>query len=293
MLDVTNVRSIDPRHGQRWALFAGCLIALAAVVGPADGIADRLFTAHMIQHEVLIAVAAPLIALGRPLFALLRAVPGARRIVVALGRWPVGEAAFRASRRPSLACLLHGAAIWVWHVPPLFDAALAHPAIHVLQHASFFGTGVLFWSAVMHPRRPRDLGRSILYLFITAVHTAVLGALLVVARSPWYGHYASGGSPFGLTPLADQQLAGLVMWIPAGFLYLVAALHTTRRWLGAAQVSVRRSERMHRAVSGAPSHAGALSPYGMRFGDEVFASPSPPPGSAAGSGQWYPGIERP
>lgn len=240
-------RSIDSRRRQRWALLAGCLVAIAAVTGPADGLADRLFTAHMIQHEILIAVAAPLVAWARPVLALLRAVPDARPIAAALGRWRAGARVGRACRRPSLACLLHGAAIWLWHVPPLFDAALAHPAIHVLQHASFFGTGVLFWSAMMHPRRPRDLGRSIIYLFITAVHTAVLGALLVVARSPWYGAYASGRSAFGLTPLQDQQLAGLVMWVPAGLLYLVAALHTTHRWLGAAASAVRRRERIEPA----------------------------------------------
>ena len=257
MLDVTAARAIDPRRTQIRALCGGGVLALAAVVGPADAIADRLFTAHMIQHEILIAVAAPLIASGRPLLALLRAVPWARRLVVALGRWPIGGAVVRACRRPSLACLLHGAAIWLWHVPPLFDAALAHPAIHVVQHTSFLGTGVLFWSAVMHPRRSRDLGRSIVYLFITAVHTAALGALLVVARSPWYAGYASGGHGFGLTPIEDQQLAGLVMWVPAGGLYLIAALHTTRRWLDAARSSGARSHR-RRAAARAP--AGATPP---------------------------------
>ena len=255
MLNVTAARATEPRRAQIWALSGGCVLALAAVAGPADAIADRLFTAHMIQHEILIAVAAPLIASGRPLLALLRAVPSARRAAVALGRWPLGGAVVRAGRRPSLACLLHGAAIWLWHVPPLFDAALAHPAIHVVQHASFLGTGVLFWSAVLHPGRSRDLGRSIVYLFITAVHTAVLGALLVVAQSPWYAGYALAGHAFGLTPLQDQQLAGLVMWVPAGGLYLIAALHTTRRWLDAARSSVGRSER-RRAAARAP--AGAM-----------------------------------
>ena len=254
---MTAARAIDPRRTQIRALCGGGVLALAAVVGPADANADRLFTAHMLQHEILIAVAAPLIASGRPLLALLRAVPWARRFVVALGRWPIGGAVVRACRRPSLACLLHGAAIWLWHVPPLFDAALAHPAIHVVQHTSFLGTGVLFWSAVMHPRRSRDLGRSIVYLFITAVHTAALGALLVVARSPWYAGYASGGHGFGLTPLEDQQLAGLVMWVPAGGLYLIAALHTTRRWLDAARSSGARSHR-RRAATRAP--AGATPP---------------------------------
>ena len=219
---------------RRRTLVAGCAVALAAVIGPADRIADRLFVAHMIQHELLIAVAAPLVAYGRPLITLLRAVPPARRVAASLGRWRPAVALARLCRRQSLMCLVHGAAIWLWHMPALFDAALAHPAIHVVQHASFFGTGVLFWSAVAHPRRSSDLGRSIIYLFVTAVHTAVLGALLVVAPTPWYAAYASQAAASGLTPLQDQQLAGLVMWVPASVLYLAAALHTVRRWLGAA-----------------------------------------------------------
>lgn len=233
-------RPIDARRRERRALVAGCLLAIVAVAGPVDRIADRLFSAHMVQHEILMAVAAPLVAWGRPVLTLVRVSRAVRRAAIALGRWRAGATVARTSRYPSLACLLHAAAIWLWHVPAAFDAALAHPAIHALQHASFFGTGILFWSAAMHPRRPADLGRSIVYLFITAVHTAILGALLATASSPWYPIYASGAARFGLTPLHDQQLAGLVMWVPAGLLYLLAALHTTRRWLDAADVLVRQ-----------------------------------------------------
>jgi putative membrane protein len=244
------VRATDPRRGARRALVAGCIVGVAAVCGPADGIADRLFAAHMVQHEMLIAVAAPLVAWGRPVLTMVRVSRAARRGAVALGTWHAGAAAVRVLRYPSIAFLLHAAAVWLWHVPAAFDAALAHPALHALQHASFFGTGILFWSAMMHPRRPADLGRSIVYLFVTAVHTAILGALLATALSPWYSAYASGAGS-GLTPLEDQQLAGLVMWVPAGFLYLIAALHTARRWLDAAEWLVRQRTRGRDAAVGA------------------------------------------
>jgi putative membrane protein len=95
----------------------------------------------------------------------------------------------------------------------------------------------------MHPRRRSALGLSIVYLFTTAVHTAVLGALMTFARTPWYPSYASGASAWGLTPLGDQQLAGLIMWIPASFAYLIAALIILRRWLRDSETDVVRQER--------------------------------------------------
>jgi putative membrane protein len=113
-----------------------------------------------------------------------------------------------------------------------------------VEHASFVASAYLFWSAVVHPRRRAALGLSIVYLFTTAVHTGVLGALLTFARAPWYPAYATTAAGWGLTPLEDQQLAGLVMWIPASFVYLVAALAILRRWLKDSEWSAARDERL-------------------------------------------------
>jgi putative membrane protein len=114
--------------------------------------------------------------------------------------------------------------------------------MHALQHASFLGSALIFWSAVIRPRRRASLGLSIVYLFTTAVHTGVLGALMTFARAPWYPAYASTAQLWSLTPAEDQQLAGLIMWIPASVAYLVAALLILRRWLASSEVSVARDE---------------------------------------------------
>ena len=90
---------------------------------------------------------------------------------------------------------------------------------------------------------------SIVYLFTTAVHTSVLGALMTMARTPWYPEYASRSAAWGLTPLGDQQLAGMIMWIPASIAYLIAALLIVRRWLGDSDLEVRRREQTGFAVS--------------------------------------------
>jgi len=138
------------------------------------------------------------------------------------------------------AWLVHAVVIWGWHLPVLFQAALHNDALHGLQHLSFLGSALLFWWAILHPRRQAGLGLSVLYLFTTAVHTAVLGALITFARTPWYPAYVAPAA--GLGPLEDQQLAGLVMWIPAGLAYLVAALVIVRRWLSESEGSVVRAE---------------------------------------------------
>jgi putative membrane protein len=133
--------------------------------------------------------------------------------------------------RPLEAWLAHGVVIWLWHVPVLFESTLRSNAMHALQHASFLGSALVFWSAIIRPRRRASLGLSIIYLFTTAVHTSVLGALMTFARTPWYAAYASTAAAWGLSPAEDQQLAGLIMWIPASAAYLIAALIVIRRWL--------------------------------------------------------------
>jgi cytochrome c oxidase assembly factor CtaG len=133
---------------------------------------------------------------------------------------------------PFRALVLHGLAIWIWHAPRLFDAAMNHEAIHVAQHASFFCTGLLFWSSVLRPRRREMRGQAVLALFATSVHSGVLGALLTFSRSAWY-------APYGAGAIEDQQLAGLIMWIPASVVYLVASLIVARRWLAESEWVVR------------------------------------------------------
>jgi cytochrome c oxidase assembly factor CtaG len=125
---------------------------------------------------------------------------------------------------------VHALALWLWHVPALFEAALTHPSVHVLQHSSFLGSALLFWGSVFG-RAPRRAGAvALASLFTTMVHTGALGALLTFSPTVWYPHYAQG-AVLGLGALEDQQLGGLIMWVPAGGAYLAAALAILAGWL--------------------------------------------------------------
>jgi cytochrome c2 len=187
----------------------------------------------MAQHELLMAASAPLLVLGRPIVAFLWAVPMSwrRRLGAAAATRPVGTT-WAFLTRPVVAWSVHAVAIWSWHVPALYQATLGSELVHTLQHVSFLGSALLFWWALLRGREGRlGLPTAIVYLFTTAVHTSLLGALLAFSSRPWYPIYQTGTSPWGLTPLEDQQLAGVIMWVPAGLAYLIAGLGVAGSWL--------------------------------------------------------------
>jgi putative membrane protein len=227
--------------GQAAAFLFGWLALAAALVSPLHAASRTIFTAHMIEHEVLMAIAAPLLVAARPLVAMLFALPfGCRVAVAGLVRRPLPRAAWRLATRPLPATVLHGLAIWIWHTPALFAAASSDPPLHWLQHASFFGTGLLFWWAILEPRdREGGYGIALLCLFLTTVHTGLLGVLLFVSPRPWFWGQSTGGPTYGLTPLEDQQLAGLMMWMPGSLPYFGAALLIAAHWIAGAPASPR------------------------------------------------------
>jgi len=144
---------------------------------------------------------------------------------------------------PFAAWLLHAVALWLWHIPSLFQAALDSDVVHTLQHASFLGSALLFWWAVTNGRhRVASLGAAVLYMFTTALHSGLLGALITLARQPWYPGYSQTTNAWNLTPLEDQQLGGLIMWIPAGVVYVVAGLLFVGAWLRESQRRVSQWE---------------------------------------------------
>jgi cytochrome c oxidase assembly factor CtaG/cytochrome c551/c552 len=221
----------------RWevaAFVTGWVVLGLSLLSPLHALGGALFSAHMVQHELLMAVAAPLLVLGRPVLPLLRAAPGpARRAVARLAAVPSVRAAWGAVTTPLAATAIHGVAVWVWHLPSLFQATLESEPLHALQHASFLGTGLLFWWALVHGRgERRAYGVGVLAVFLTAAHTGALGALLALARTDFYPVYAGRTAAWGVTPLEDQQLAGLIMWVPAGIAYLAAALALVAGWFG-------------------------------------------------------------
>lgn len=250
--------------------FAGATLALlVALVSPLDALGHALFSAHMVQHLLLILVAAPLLVLARPLPALLWAVRGrggppgwvrpALRPALALLRSPLFA---------PLAWALHAAALWAWHTPQLYDAAVASPLVHAAEHMAFYATALLFWWAVLGTAGAGrlDAGAGVIYVFAMAVQGSVLAALLTFAPASWYSAHGAGAviwrlaHPGGAGPeglficgpvepaalaaalLEDQQLAGLLMWVPSGVVYALAALWLLARWLGEAERRAARRE---------------------------------------------------
>lgn len=241
-------------HGVRrwevWCFGAGWLALAAALVSPLHRLGGELFSAHMAQHEVLMLLAAPLLVLGRPLAPFLWALP--RRTRVRVGRWvqaPVVTAAWRAATGPFTVAVILGVALWIWHLPALYQAALGHEVLHALQHLSFFASAALFWWALVHGRFGRmGYGAAVLAVFATGLHSGVLGALLTFAPRLWYPLYEARTLRHGLSPLEDQQLAGLVMWVPAGVVFILLGLGLFAAWLGEAErrVAHTRSETLMR-----------------------------------------------
>lgn len=211
------------------AYAAGWLSLAGALVTPLHWLGERLFTAHMVEHEILMAVAAPLLVLARPGGVLLWAFPSnARHAIARVSRGGAVGAVWLGLTRPMTATLLHGVAIWAWHVPLFFDAAVTDIAVHRLQHLSFFVIGLLFWWAMLRRSDPAVAAGD---LFITMIHTGILGALMTFAPRVLYQVQTAQAGLWGLTPLEDQQLAGLVMWIPAGTVYAGAAIAFLGRWV--------------------------------------------------------------
>jgi putative membrane protein len=237
---------------RRWeasAFAVGWLAAGLALVSPVHALGGSLFAAHMAQHELLISVSAPLLVLGRPLIPFVWALPRSWRPRVgglAL-RTPISSG-WQVLTRPSVAFALHAIALWAWHLPGPYQGTLTSEMMHTLQHVSFIATALLFWWTIFGARRSTlGYGGAVFYLFATALQTGALGALLTFAPTLWYPVYTSTAALWGLTPLEDQQLGGLIMWIPGSIPYLVAALVVFVRWL---RESETRSARHFGSLAG-------------------------------------------
>jgi putative membrane protein len=232
---------------RKWeaACYAGGWLALfVALVSPLHPMGSVLFSAHMTQHEVLMLIAAPLLVLGRPLIAYLWALPVEwRRKAGRVGKVGWVRAGWHAITNPLAAWAIHAVTLWVWHAPALFQATLKSELVHTTQHLTFLLSALLFWWALIHGRHAlMGYGAAVLYMFTTSVHSGVLGALLTFASSAWYPAYSATTESWGLTPLEDQQLGGLIMWVPAGLVYLFAGLALFAGWLRESERRVLRRE---------------------------------------------------
>jgi putative membrane protein len=238
------------RRWQAVSFALGCASAATALLSSLDRWSDILFSAHMTQHEILMLVTAPLMVLGQPFIVTMWALPPHTRTTIAAAmktRWIATT--WERVTGPFTVLVLHTVVLWAWHVPALFESALHHESLHVFQHLGFFLTAALFWWALMQGRYGRlGYGVGVLYVFATAMHTQLLGALLTFGSRSWYPTHAMRTAAAHVNPVDDQQLAGIVMWIPFGAVFVIVGLALFAAWLGEAErrVAFTSSERILR-----------------------------------------------
>ncbi|WP_394845999.1 cytochrome c oxidase assembly protein [Pendulispora brunnea] len=244
-------RTVGIGHGIRpWEVACyvlGELSLLFALVSPIDRLSDLLFSAHMTQHEIILLVAPPLIVLGKPTVAFSWMLPRSRRL--ALGRLMKTPALLRTWRvlsAPLVILLVHMLVVWLWHIPSFFEGALRHENVHAVQHATFFATAALFWWAILRGRYgPGGYGLAVAFVFATAMHESILGALITLGSRLWYPLYLARGEPWQINVMDDQELAGLIMWVPGGVAMTLGALALFAAWLGESRRRMRALERRH------------------------------------------------
>lgn len=212
------------RRRRRSAAFAvGAVALVAALATPLERLADERFSAHMAQHLLLTVVAGPALAFAAvPQMLGSLAPPAMRRPLhhsTVAARWRAVPRRYRAVVAGA-AALAHVVVLAVWHLPKVYEAALANELVHWLQHATMLWTAVALWAAVLTTRRSAPAG-AVAALFATSVAGVIVGALITFAGSPLYEPYATAA---GSDALADQQLAGVLMWVPGGIAYLVGAV---------------------------------------------------------------------
>ncbi len=230
------------RRGDAWRSFcfwAGLATILVALQSPLDMLARQLFWIHMVQHLLLMVVAAPLFALASPWMRMWHALPlGWRRGIAKplfrkRGLEPV-RWTWRKLSNPAVVWVLGAANLWVWHVPALYDLTLRNHLVHHLEHTLFFGLGLAFWAHVIDQRpfksRLGSIGRATL-VFTTMIQSWALAAVLSFAPAAFYAYALLPTRPGGISALTDQQLGGGMMWVPGAISYSIALVAMLFRWL--------------------------------------------------------------
>jgi cytochrome c oxidase assembly factor CtaG len=233
----------EPRAADRWrtaAFIAGLLTIVVALDSRIDDLAEELLWVHMVQHVMLLLLAPPLLALARPWNRMWHGFPlrfrrSTARVVTQSPRLAPLRSAARILQDPVPSWLLFNVTFVAWHVPAAYDATLHSQFVHALEHATFFGTALLFWTRVIDSppwRSPlADLPRAI-YLGLAMLVSWVLAITFAVSTAPLYAPYAAEASrPGGITAIADQQLAAGVMWVPGSIPLTIALLFLVYRWL--------------------------------------------------------------
>ena len=256
---------------QVWSFLAGIGVFAIANLSPLDALGGAIFSAHMVQHLAVFLVAPALFAASRPMLPMIWALPRSWRRAV-LGWWQSQSAVstvWHGLNHWISVLSLYAVVLWLWHVPSMYNAALESEVIHAIEHASFAAVAFMFWSAVLEAGRPKGIGHgaALIMVFLTALHGNALGAGLTFADVSLYTSHDAYASAWGLTPLEDQQLAGLIMWVPMGIWLTGTALVLVGLLIQSADRSVRRLEtdipeasERHRIGVGAALHDHSSAP---------------------------------
>jgi cytochrome c oxidase assembly factor CtaG len=250
-------RLLGARRGwgsQEWratALYTGLAVVLVALNSPIEALARQLFWVHMIQHLLLIMVAAPLVALGAPGLHIWRGVPlTLRRPLAAMavrGRWllPLRKV-FHWATKPVWAWVLFTANLWLWHLPQAYDLTLRNHTVHHLEHGLFLGVSFLFWAQVIDQRPFRcalgQLQRAV-YVFLSMLQAWVLAVVLGLATAPYYAYSLMPVRPGGISALADQQIGAGIMWVPGSITFAIALVACLHLWLRDEESAAQQADR--------------------------------------------------
>ncbi|SFE83241.1 cytochrome c oxidase assembly protein [Blastococcus tunisiensis] len=213
---------------RRWSFHLGLVVLVTVLLPVVEPVVEESFPAHMAQHIALLLVAGPLLAAGQPGLPLLLALPHPWRRRVAAVRSSRSARRVRAAVTvPAVVVAVHAAVVAAWHLPSVYAAALSSTAVHVTEHACFLAVGWWLWAAVSTSSRQQLDGRTVLYVVASGLPMNLLGAVLVFAPEPLYPEQTGTGTG----ALAEQQLAGLLMWVPAGMAYLLLCTVLVLVWL--------------------------------------------------------------
>jgi putative membrane protein len=214
------------------SFFSGLAVLWTAVGPPLDGLADAMLSAHMVEHLLLMSVVPPLLLYGLPAVPLLRGLPSAWMLFLLaplirsvhlrrFGHWLLS---------PPVAWVAMNTAFLGWHIPAAYDFALEHENWHVVEHICFLATSILFWWCVIRPwpaARQRTRWGIIIFLLSADIVNTILSAFLAFCGHPVYTYYLHRPNPFGISPIEDQILGAVIMWVFGSLIFLIPAVYIT------------------------------------------------------------------
>ena len=238
------------KTGQTLAFLSGMLIMFLALVSPLDELGDSyLFSAHMVQHLCLTILGPPLLLLGTPEWMVKKAL--SNRSIFQVAKVPT---------YPVVAFVLFNVDFWLWHAPPLYNATLENQSIHILEHFTFILFSLCYWWPIFSPSKdlpPLSIGGQVLYLFLSGMPSVLLGAGLTFSP-PLYAPYIAAPRIWGISAATDQQLGGLIMWVPVSIFYIIIMSVLFIRWMLQQEAKQHARERELYAQQDSQDQAGVV-----------------------------------